>query len=209
MRESPETRDSLLIRISDPTDREAWEEFACVYRPVLYRLARIQSLQDADAQDLTQRVLIAVSEKIGDWQRQPGTLFRHWLFRVAKNAAINHLTRLPKDRGSGDSRLQQLPLQSREGNAFEQSYELEYQRQVYRVAADRVRARADATTWLAFSLTMIDGLSIEEAALQLEIGQGNVYASRSRIVRRLRNEVKKLLSEEDHGIERGAKQDGQ
>lgn len=55
--ESPETRESLLIRVRDLQDRDAWDQFVQIYRPVVYRLARNRGLQDADAQDLAQKVL--------------------------------------------------------------------------------------------------------------------------------------------------------
>ena len=59
--EFPETRDSLLVQVRSPANREAWDQFALIYRPVIYRLARRKGLQDADAQDLAQRVLMAVA----------------------------------------------------------------------------------------------------------------------------------------------------
>ena len=64
----PNTRASLLLRIKDPADRDAWDEFVLIYRPVIYRMARKRGLQDADAQDLVQRVLGSVAAKIDDWQ---------------------------------------------------------------------------------------------------------------------------------------------
>jgi len=37
----PETRPSLLLRVRDPGDRAAWDEFSEIYRPVIMRLARV------------------------------------------------------------------------------------------------------------------------------------------------------------------------
>ena len=65
----PETRDSLIAQVKDPLNREAWDQFASIYRPVIYRLARRKGLQDADAQDLAQQVLISVSLSIGRWEK--------------------------------------------------------------------------------------------------------------------------------------------
>jgi RNA polymerase sigma-70 factor (ECF subfamily) len=58
MPEFPETRVSLLVRIQNSHDEQAWREFVAIYRPVVYLLARKQGLQDADADDLSQRVVI-------------------------------------------------------------------------------------------------------------------------------------------------------
>ena len=78
---------------------------------------------------------------------------------------------------------------------MEQEFELEYRRQLYRRAAELVRNRADETTWLAFSLTMIDGMKIADAARELGCNSGVVYAARSRMIRRLRDTVQMLSRE--------------
>ncbi|MEM7560555.1 MAG: sigma-70 family RNA polymerase sigma factor [Planctomycetota bacterium] len=195
MNELPDTRESLLLRLADPADRDAWEQFATIYRPVVYRMARLRGLQDADAQDLTQRVLLSVSQSISRWKPQPGARFRNWLSKVAKNAAINQLVRKPIGRPASDSTLRRVESAAEPEFGLEQDYELEYQRQLFRRAAVIVRDRADASTWLAFSLTALEGLSVEETATRLETTRGNVYASRSRIVRRLRDQVAALEAE--------------
>ena len=65
MRQSPETRPSLLVRLSDPADEPAWEEFVEIYAPLIRRLAAHQGLQDADAEDLVQETLQAVARRYG------------------------------------------------------------------------------------------------------------------------------------------------
>lgn len=200
MAEAPETRESLILRLHDAEDREAWEQFTEIYRPVVYRLARLNGLQDADAQDLSQRVLLSVSQSISDWEPRPGVRFRHWLSRVAKNAVVNLLTRKPRDLAQGGSDLLPVLAEQAAGESgIGQTYEQEYQRQLYRRAADVVRSRADETTWLAFSLTMIDGHSVEYASQQLGLSVGSIYAARSRIVRRLRVEVDRFRGQVERG----------
>lgn len=91
MSQLPETRNSLLIKVRNTAQAEAWEEFSAICRPAVYRLARRQGLQDADAEDLAQRVLVSVSAAIPTWQKDEsrGT-FRSWLLRVARNAISTH-----------------------------------------------------------------------------------------------------------------------
>ena len=81
------TRPSLLVRIRDARDREAWGQFVEIYAPLVYDMARRRGLQDADAADLTQDVLRSVSVAIGrlDYDLAKGT-FRSWLFTVTRNA---------------------------------------------------------------------------------------------------------------------------
>jgi len=100
----PETRDSLIIQVKDPSNRIAWEEFSEVYRPVIYRIARTKGMQSADAQDLVQQVLISVADAIGRWEpRGDDVRFRNWLSRITRNAILKSLTRGPLDRAVGGS----------------------------------------------------------------------------------------------------------
>ena len=48
MTKPPETRPSLLIRLRNPADQNAWFEFAEIYRPVITRLALRKGLQAAE-----------------------------------------------------------------------------------------------------------------------------------------------------------------
>ena len=194
MSNMPETQDSLIAQIQDPTNREAWDQFTQLYRPIVYRLARNRGLQDADAEDLAQQVLLSVSRAIPDWQRHQNTRFRHWLNRIARNAIINALTRCRPDLGVGGSdflqSLNSLPLGTSE---LETQIEDEYQRQLYRRAAEIVRESVNATTWLAFVYTVVEGESTEAVAARLGKTIGNVHAARSRLMRRLQTVVRELM----------------
>ncbi len=107
MSSAPETRPSLLIRVRDPADQAAWQEFAEIYRPVILRFARQKRLQAADAEDVAQEVLAAVAKAVEQREHDPKRAkFRTWLHRVATNAILDALTRKKPDLGSGDSALQ-------------------------------------------------------------------------------------------------------
>lgn len=64
MNDAPATRLSLLVRLCDARDDGAWSQFVDIYAPLVYGYARKHGLQDADAADLTQDVLQAVSGAI-------------------------------------------------------------------------------------------------------------------------------------------------
>lgn len=190
----PDTRESLLVQVRSPANREAWEQFTLIYRPVIYRLARQRGLQDADAQDLSQRVLMAVASSIGRWEKTNESVrFRHWLRRVARNAILNALTRQPRDRAAGGSSVHELLLEQPEVDAESAALiELEYRRELYLRAAKQIRGDFEAETWQGFELTVIENRSIEDAAKILGKSVGTIYAARSRIMRRLRKAVEEL-----------------
>ncbi|MHC5544480.1 sigma-70 family RNA polymerase sigma factor, partial [Singulisphaera rosea] len=78
MNESPATRHSLIVKLRDPADTDAWREFVALYEPLVYRLVRRNGVQDADAQDLCQEVFQALARSIDRWDPDRGG-FRSWL----------------------------------------------------------------------------------------------------------------------------------
>ena len=92
MAEPPLTRVTLLTRIRDGRDSDAWREFVHIYGPVVYRFARNRGLQDADAADLMQDVLRSVARNAHRMEYDParGT-FRGWLYTVTRNKIYNFL----------------------------------------------------------------------------------------------------------------------
>src|SRR5579871_4356417 len=80
-----ETRPSLLIRLRNPQDAEAWSLFVDLYGALVFRACRRRGLQDADATDVTQEVLIEVVHSIRTFVYQPERgRFRDWLWTIAQ-----------------------------------------------------------------------------------------------------------------------------
>ncbi len=198
---SPETRASLLIRLKDRADQAAWTEFVEIYQPVIRRLAMRRGMQSADAEDVTQQVLLAISKAIRRWEIDPQRgKFRTWLHRVAHNAILNALTRGPREFGSGDSDvLAQLEQQSDRSGPDSDLLRLEFRREQFRWAARQIQEEFQAATWDAFWLTSVEGVSIEETAVQLKKGIGSIYAARSRVMRRLKEKLAEIATDRRMG----------
>ncbi len=190
----PETAASLLLQLQAGGDHEAWLEFVSIYRPIIYRLARQRGLQDADAQDLAQQVLLSISRSIAQWQKNDESVrFRHWLRRVAKNAICNALTRQPRDRAAGGtSVLNLLAEQAEPGEDVTRELELEHRRELFLRAAAIVKMSVAAETWQVFQLAVIEGLPIEQVAARLNKSVGAAYAARGRIMNRLHQTIEQL-----------------
>jgi RNA polymerase sigma factor (sigma-70 family) len=191
MNSTPETRPSLLIRVRNPADRAAWHEFVEIYRPIILRLARQKGMQEADAEDVAQQVLLAVAKAVEQREHDPQRAkFRTWLHRVAQNTILNALTRRKADRGSGNSAMLAV-LNGHESPAGPDSdlLRLEHRREVFRWAARQVRKEFQQATWDAFWLTAVEGRAVETVAQQLAKNPGAIYAARSRVIRRIQEKV--------------------
>ncbi len=192
MTEFPQTRSSLIAQVQSPEDREAWDQFVLIYRPVIYRMARRRGMQDADAQDLSQDVLIRISKSIKGWVPQEGVRFRHWLRKVASNAIVTALTKLKPLGIVNGSAAEQILAEAPEASAVTSELQDECFREQYLCAAAIVRVDVSPATWAAFEQTVIQGQSCEEAAESLGKSLGTIYAARSRILKRLQIEVQRL-----------------
>ena len=188
----PDTRASLILKIADARNAQAWDEFARIYRPVVYRLARQRGFQHADAEEVVQEAMLAVSRAVERWvpDSQRGR-FRDWLFRIARNLMINFLTRRKHQPWkTADTDMQQLLVDELHPDAAAlQKFESEYRTELFRLAAERVRMVVRENTWQAFWLNAIDELPADEVAQRLGMSVGSVYIARSRVVARLRKEV--------------------
>ena len=194
MSEFPETRDSLLVQVQDPANRDAWELFARIYQPAIVRIALARGLQHADAQDLSQQVLMAVASAIGHWEkRDESTRFRHWLSRVTKNAILNALIRRPMDLAVGGSSVEEFLREAvdRDG-ATTALIETELRRELYLRAAEIVKVEFRRDSWQAFELSVAGDLTTEEVAAKLGKSVGAIYTARSRIMFRLREVISEL-----------------
>jgi RNA polymerase sigma-70 factor (ECF subfamily) len=195
MEQSPATRASLLVRLRDPHDAEAWGQFVQLYAPVVYGFARKRGLQDADAADLMQEVFRSVAgaaERL-DYDPKRGS-FRGWLYTVTRNKIYTFLDSQRRQvRGSGDSGAQTL-LEEQAGREDGSAglWDQEYERGAFAWAAERVRGEFHDATWRAFWLTAVEGQGAREVGRQLGLSPGAVYVAKSRVIARLREEIREL-----------------
>jgi RNA polymerase sigma factor (sigma-70 family) len=198
MADAPLTRPSLLVRIRDAQDGQAWAQFVEVYAPLVYGFARERGLQDADAADLTQDVLRAVARSVGRLEYDPARgSFRGWLFTVARNKLRNFISARKRQAvGSGDTGVQHLLEQQPSGEDAEAAlWDQEYERRLFDWAAEQVRGGFQDATWQAFWQTAVEGKGAKEVAAALGVSVGAVYIAKSRVLARLREQIEGLQGE--------------
>lgn len=191
---------TLLERLrQDPTDEQAWSEFVQRYRGKIYGWCREWHLQEADAEDVTQIVLVKLTEKMREFRYDPARSFRAWLKTITQHALSDFLAGRHRVTGSGDTWVVQL-LQQLEARAdLEKQIEETYDRELLEVAMFRVQQRVAAQTWEAFRLTTLEGLSGAEAARQTQMPVAHVFVAKRRVQKMLQEEIRRLEGGDERG----------
>jgi RNA polymerase sigma-70 factor (ECF subfamily) len=159
-----------------------------MYTPLLYYFARRTGLQEADAADLVQDVLALLFRKLPEFTHDQKRSFRGWLRTLTLNKWREHRRRatLPL---APDATLDEIPGPD-DTSALE---ETEYRRHLVGQALEVLRREFPITTWTAFQNYVIADRPADEVAAQLNVRVGTVYAAKSRVLTRLRQELAGLL----------------
>jgi RNA polymerase sigma factor (sigma-70 family) len=194
MTTAPLTQASLLLRVRDARDHQAWKQFGEIYVPLVYNFARRHGLQDADAADLTQEVMCRVARAIRNLEYNPvrGS-FRGWLFTVVRNQLrrFHHSARRP-DLACGGTSFQALLSEQPAPEEETAVWVEEYERRLFTCAAAQIRDDFRDSTWQAFWLTGVEGKSAKDVAEQLGLTVAAVYLAKSRVMARLKEQIQHL-----------------
>jgi RNA polymerase sigma-70 factor (ECF subfamily) len=189
----PTTCLTLLARLRrDPLNESAWNEFVEQYGPHIYRWCRQWRLQDADAEDVAQEVLLKLARKLRDFEYDPQSSFRGWLKTVAHHAWRDFIDGRSLGRPIGDEHAWGL-LQSVEAREdLIQRLEEAFDHELLEAAKVQVRLRVAPHTWEAFRLVAIDGLPVTAVAAKVQMQVAMVYVAKSKVQRMLQEEIQKL-----------------
>src|ERR1700722_15392619 len=160
------TRVTLLHRLKEnPGDQLSWAEFVRLYGPAIRSWLIHWGLQEADAQDVTQNVLLRLTAKLPQFKYDSSKSFRGWLKTLTHHAWHDFVTEAGyRKRGSGDTGvLDQLQsVAGREDLAAR--VEAEFDKELLEVAMPRARERVAGNTWEAFKLSALEGVLPPETA---------------------------------------------
>jgi RNA polymerase sigma factor (sigma-70 family) len=188
------TRVTLLGRLRhQPDDPAAWSEFVAQYGPKVLAWCRAWGLQDADAQDVAQTVLLKLATRLREFQYDPSRSFRAWLKTVTHHAWHDLALKNGRPgRGSGDTGVFEKLDEVQARDTLTRCLEEAYDEELLREAMDRVRLRVEPRTWEAFRLLAIEEQPGTVAAKQLGMKVATAYVARSKVQRLLRDEIARL-----------------
>jgi RNA polymerase sigma-70 factor (ECF subfamily) len=177
----------------DPADQAAWAEFVRRYGPQVYRWCRHWRLQENDAEDVTQAVLVRLSTRMRTFTPDPAKSFRAYLMTVARYAWCDFLeARKQPGAGVGGSDVLALLQTVEAGDDLARRVNEQFDQELLAEAQAQVQQRVEPHTWEAFRLTALEGLSGAEAAARLGLKVATVYKAKSKVQRMLHEEVARL-----------------
>ena len=185
------TSESLLLRLQAANDHQAWSRFVNLYTPLMFFWARKTGLQAQDSADLVQEVLTIVFQKLPDFKNDRERSFRGWLRTVTLNKYREWCRK--KSLGFVDTSQSSLAnVQGAKGVA-ESTWDLNYQQALVGRAMDLLEPEFQPKTWHALQQYVVSGCSANAAADSAGISVWTVYAAKSRLMVRLREELEGLL----------------
>jgi RNA polymerase sigma-70 factor (ECF subfamily) len=192
----PLTRPSLLVRLRDARDEDAWAHFVDLYGPLVYGYLSHQRLQNADAADLCQDVLLAVAGAVNRLEYDPRRgAFHNWLFTIVRHRLSNwRRAQRKRPQSNNDPAIHRFVEQNPTSNGSEAEWEAEWQRRVFAWACEQVRADVTDSTWQAFWKTAMEDHPAQRVADQLGMSIAAVYRARSRVLARLKETVESARS---------------
>jgi RNA polymerase sigma-70 factor (ECF subfamily) len=187
------TSATLLARLRQvPADQAAWAQFTERYGRKIYAWCRQWNLQEADAEDVTQNVLLKLAEKMQTFVYDPAKSFRAWLKTLARHAWSDYWSGRGAAVAAGGSQAVEM-LQTVEAREdLVRRLEEEFDRELLDEAMTRVRTRVTPRTWEAFERTALRGESGAEAAQGLGMKVATVFVARSKVQKMLQEEMRKL-----------------
>lgn len=182
---------TLLQRLQSPGDEDAWARFARLYTPLLYYWCRRAGLQEQDAADLVQEVFVLLVRKLPEFRYDRERSFRNWLRTVTLNKWRESERRRAVQPRPVGADLDEVPATPEEWRLDE----TEYRRQLVANALPLIEHDFSPREWQAFHRHVVDGVAAGEVAAQLGVRVGTVYAAKSHVLSRLRQELQGFLEE--------------
>ena len=196
------TSASLLSRLQNYADsansetggsssqQQAWETFVGLYTPLIFHWARKVGLKQADAADLVQEVFAIVFRKLPDLKYDRQGSFRGWLRTVTMNKfrAQRRKKALPIINAT-DSVMDQLASTPE----AESTWDLDYGRMLLQQAMETMECDFEPATWSALKSVMSQSSTVDQAAKAHEVSPWTIYSARSRLMRRLREQLDGLF----------------
>ncbi len=187
------THITLLDRLRNRSDRDAWREFCDRYAALIRGYAKRRGLQDAECDDVLQEALLALTRSMPGFEYDPSRgRFRGYLRTVVSHLVSKRFCQKPVGSLLNDY---ETATESTDRD-LDEDWEAEWRQYHLRIAMRVVESEFNENDRAAFDAYALAGQSAEEVATDLGLSVDQVYQSKSRITKRLMVLVAAQIEEE-------------
>ena len=189
------TRQTLIAKIREKHNDQAWEEFSCFYKAYIYSIIIRMGVMDSDRDDLVQKILFEIWKSMTSFKYEAGTgRFRNWVFGVARLQALMHF----RTNKRYQKKLTKIQEMADTGETYESEMDAaaedEWQTHIFHIAWDRIKDDLPESYRECFML-FGQGLDVHEVCARLDIKKNSAHVYRQRVLKRLNREIRFLDDE--------------
>ena len=190
-----ETSVSLLDRLAGAPTDDDWRRLLDLYQPLLRAWMGRAGVAPSDADDLGQEVLLVVFREVGGFERRGQGAFRAWLRTILANRVRDYFRgqkRRPTATGDSDF-LRRLGELESPDSALSRLWDREHDEHVAASLLRRIEGDFAPATWQAFRRHVLEGEPAVGVAAELNLSLNSVLLAKSRVLKRLRQELAGLV----------------
>ena len=190
-----ETSASLRGRLAAAPTADDWRRLDDLYRPLLRAWMARAGVPASDVDDLVQEVLLVVFREVAGFERRRQGAFRAWLRTILAHRMRDYFRgQKYRPTATGDSDfLRRLDELESPDSALSRLWDREHDQHVAASLMQRVQGDFDPATWQAFRRHALEGEPAVRVAEALDLSLNSVLLAKSRVLKRLRQEVAGLV----------------
>ncbi len=191
------TNNALISNVQNDSP-EDWNKLVQKYTPLVFSWCQNSGFKQEDASDITQNVFVSVFKSIQNFKKvDQSCSFRSWLWKITRYRICDYLkanSNIPQGTGGTDMNqfLKQYPANEFSNDSSSQNHPLA---KLLLLAMARVSTQVNEQTWHAFELLSFEAMSHQEVAEKLGMTQPAVRMLKSRILKRLKEEIQMIQME--------------
>ena len=191
------TRHTLIAKIRNQHDDHSWEDFVYFYKRYIYVVIVKMGVSHQDAEDLVQRVLLALWEKLPSFEYEPNKCkFRTWMNQITRNTVIAYFRKQKRHKNDLERAASIRLNESDEHNEpeiynmAENEWKLHVSNLAWENIKDEFKGKA-AQVFMMFS----EGKDIEVICAEMDIKKNTAYVLKNRVQDKLYKEIRRLDDE--------------
>ena len=193
------TRRSLITRLKNLDDHEAWREFFQTYWKLIYSVGLKSGLTDTEAEDVVQETVVTVAKTMEKYRYdREKCRFKTWLMRITRMRIVDQFRkrgpefvdagRTGSDTGTGT--VNRIPDPA--PPFAETLWDDEWRKNLMDAAMDRVKKRVKPEHYQIFYLSVVKELGTVHVARMIGVSVAQVYLVKHRVAARVKKEIQRL-----------------